>query len=140
MAEIRGEIEHEILRLEEELRQAEMRVDREALEQFYADDIMVTAPVGVVVDKPLVQEEIRRASTARIEVFDKSDVKVRAYGETAVASYRLIVKGEHEGIEISQQFRVTDVWLRREGRWQVVSRHTAVMALPHAAAGGSSEK
>jgi len=139
MAETRGEIEHEILKLEEELRQAEMQVEAEALERFYADDIMVTAPVGIVVDKPLVQEEIRRAGSARIEVFDKDDIKVRAYGDTAVTSYRLTVKGQNEGIEISQQFRVTDVWLRREGRWQVVSRHTALMALPHAASGGSLE-
>src|SRR5262249_5634446 len=137
MAESKGETEHEILRLEEELRQAEMRVDAEALERFYSDDIMVTAPVGVVVAKPLVQEDLRRARTANVEIFDKDDVKVRAYGETAVASYRLTVKGQHEGIEISQQFRVTDVWLRREGLWQVVSRHTAVMALPQAASGGS---
>jgi ketosteroid isomerase-like protein len=139
MTESKGGIEHEILRLEEELRQAEMRVDAEALDGFYANDIMVTAPVGVVVDKPLVQEELRRARTARIEVFDKDDVKVRAYGETAVASYRLTVKGQNEGIEISQQFRVTDVWLRRAGRWQVVSRHTALMALPQAASSCSQQ-
>jgi ketosteroid isomerase-like protein len=128
----KGEIELEILKLEEELRQAEMRVDVETLEQFYADDIMVTAPIGVVVDKALVREELRRAGTARVEVFDKDDFKVRAYGETAVASYRTTVKGEHEGVEIRQQFRITDVWLRRDGRWQVVSRHTAVPASPHA--------
>jgi len=138
MTESKGEIEREILRLEEDLRQAEMRVEAEALEHFYADDIMVTAPVGLVVDKPLVREELRRAGSAQVEVFDKDDVKVRAYGETAVASYRLTVKGQHEGIEISQQFRVTDVWLRRAGNWQVVSRHTAIMALPQAASGGST--
>ena len=140
MTEGKGEIEHEILRLEEELRQAEMRVDAEALDRFYADDIMVTAPVGLVVDKPLIQVELERARAVRVEIFDKDDVKVRAYGETAVASYRLTVKGQHEGgIEISQQFRVTDVWLRRAGTWQVVSRHTAVMALPQAASSGSQQ-
>jgi ketosteroid isomerase-like protein len=138
VTERKGEIEHEILRLEEELRLAEMRVDVPALDRFYADDIMVTAPIGLVVDKPLVQEELRRAKAVRIEVFDKDDIKVRAYGETAVASYRLTVKGQHEGgIEISQQFRVTDVWLRRAATWQVVSRHTAIMSLPQAASGGS---
>ena len=138
MTETNGEIEREILRLEEELRQAEMRVDAEALERFYADDIMVTAPIGVVVDKPLVREELRRAGSAKVEVFDKDDVKVRAYGETAVASYRLTVKGQNEGVEISQQFRVTDVWLRRAGLWQVVSRHTAIVALPNAVSGAST--
>lgn len=134
--ENKGQIELEILNLAEELRQAEMRVDREALGRFYADDMMVTAPIGIVVDKPLVEEELRRAATARVDVYDKDDIKVRAYGDTAVASYRLTVKGEHEGVEISQQFRITDVWLRREGRWQIISRHTAVMAHPQAAKTG----
>ena len=41
----------EILNLEEQLRQAEMRVDRAALDAFFADEIMVTAPIGIVVDK-----------------------------------------------------------------------------------------
>jgi ketosteroid isomerase-like protein len=132
MTENRGETELEIMTLAEELRQAEMRVDVEALERFYAEDIMVTAPVGIVVDKPLVREELRRAATAEVEVYDKDDYRVRVYGDVAVASYRLTIKGQHEGIEINQQFRITDAWLRREGSWQVISRHTAVMAPPQA--------
>jgi hypothetical protein len=41
-------VEQEILRLEEELRQAEMQLDIATLDRTYADDIMVTAPVGIV--------------------------------------------------------------------------------------------
>ena len=134
MNEIKDAIELEVIKLEEELRQAEMNVQVEALERFYADDIMVTAPIGCVLGKSHIRDEISRARTARVEVYEKDDFQVRAFGETVVASFRLTVKGQHEGVEISQQFRLSDVWLRREGKWQVVSRHTAIMAAPQAIA------
>jgi TonB family protein len=51
-----NDVEREILRLEEELTHTEMRVDVDALDKVYADDIMVTAPIGLVVDKPAVIE------------------------------------------------------------------------------------
>ncbi|MCA1601868.1 MAG: nuclear transport factor 2 family protein, partial [Acidobacteria bacterium] len=78
-------IETEILRLEEELTQIEMRVDVQALDQIYADDIMVTAPIGICVDKPAVMTEIRAAAEkAVVDKYDKNDLKVRVYGDTAV--------------------------------------------------------
>ena len=132
MDEMKGAFELEVIKLEEELRQAEMSVQVEALERFYADDIMVTAPIGCVVGKSQIRDEIRRARTARVEVYEKDDFQVRAFGETVVASFRLTVKGQHEGVNISQQFRLSDVWLRRGGEWQVVSRHTAIIAAPQA--------
>ena len=118
-----------------------MAVDLEVLDQVYAEDIMVTAPIGIVVDKGAVREEIRRAAGARVEVYDKDDYHIHTYaGDVAVASYRLTIKGQHEGIEINQQFRITDAWLRRNGRWQVISRHTAIMAAPQANTSSQAHK
>ncbi len=129
-----GEIEQEIQKLEEELRQAEVRLDKEALDRIYADDIMVTAPIGIVVDKSAIWEEVRNAAgRAKVETFNKDDMKVRAYGDTAVASYQLTIKAQYEGQDISQNLWITDVWLKRQGRWQVISRHTASIAQPQAA-------
>ena len=131
----------EILQQAEALRRAEMAVDLTVLDQIYAEDIMVTAPIGVVVDKAAVRDEIRRAAGARVEVYDKDDYRIHTYGgDLAVASYRLTVKGQHEGIEINQLFRITDAWLRRNGRWQVISRHTAIMAAPQANASNQAHK
>ncbi len=124
-----GEIEREILRLEEELRQAEMRLDMATLNCTFADDIMVTAPIGIVVDKPAVMAEVHdAASNAKVETFDKDDFKVRAFGDTAVASYRLTAKARYQGQAINRQLRLTDVWMKRQGHWQVVARHTANIA------------
>ena len=124
-------VEKEVLKPEEELTQTEMRLDVEALDRIYADDIMVTAPIGLCVDKPAVMNEVRQASQkAKIEKYDKDDLKVRAYGDTAVTSYRMTAEATLEGTEIKRQFCITNVWMRREGRWQIVARHTANLEQP----------
>lgn len=119
-------IERDIFRLEEELAETEMRVDVEALDQIYADDIMVTAPIGICVDKAAVTTEIRAAAEkAVVGKYDKSDLKVRVYGDTAVSSYRMSAEATFEGTEIKRQLCVTNVWMKRNDRWQIVARHTA---------------
>jgi ketosteroid isomerase-like protein len=121
-----NKIEKEILQLEEQLTQTEMRVDVEALDRIYADDIMVTAPIGICVDKPAVMTEIRQAAEkAVVGKYDKDDLKVRAYGDTAVSSYLMSAEATFEGIEIKRQLCITNVWMKRNGQWQIVARHTA---------------
>jgi ketosteroid isomerase-like protein len=120
------QVEKEILTLEDELTQTEMRLDVEALDRIYAEDIMVTAPIGICVDKPAVMSEVRQASAkARIERYDKDNLKVRAYGDTAVSSYCITAKATFEGTEIDRQFCITNVWMKRGAGWQIVARHTA---------------
>jgi len=121
-----NEVEKEILRMEEELTQTETRLDVEALDRIYADDIMVTAPIGICVDKPAVMSEIRQAAEkAIIGRYDKDDLKVRAYGETAVSSYRMNAWATVEGTEIKRALCITNVWMKRNSHWQIVARHTA---------------
>ena len=120
------DVEKQILWLEEELTQTEMRVDVEALDRTYADDIMVTAPIGICVDKPAVMTEIRQAAEkAVVGRYDQDDVKVRAYGDTAVSSYRMTSEATFEGTQIKRSLCITNVWMKRDGQWQIVARHTA---------------
>ena len=121
-----NEVEQEIRKLEEDLTQTEMRLDVEALDRIYADDIMVTAPIGICVDKPAVMTEVRQAAEkAVLGRYDKDDLKVRAYGDTAVSSYRMTAEATFEGTEIKRQLCITNVWMKRNGSWQIVARHTA---------------
>jgi ketosteroid isomerase-like protein len=118
--------EKEIMRLEECLTQTESRVDVDALDRIYADDIMVTAPIGVCVDKPAVMSEIRMAAAkAIISRYDKDDLKVRAFGDTAVSSYRMTAWATVEGQEMKRSLCISNVWMKRNGHWQIVARHTA---------------
>src|SRR5512147_2681333 len=117
-----NDVEREITKLEEELTHSEMQLDVEALDRIYADDIMVTAPIGLCVDKPAVMTEVRQArDKAKVEKYDKDDLKVRAYGDTAVTSYRIIAKAKFEETDIDARFCITNVWMKRQGRWQIVA-------------------
>jgi ketosteroid isomerase-like protein len=121
-----SETEKEIVKLEEQLAETEMRVDVPALDRIYADDIMVTAPIGICVDKPAVMSEIRQAAEkAVIGRYDKEDLKVRAYGDTAVSSYRMTAEATFEGMDIKRSLCITNVWMKRDKEWQIVARHTA---------------
>jgi len=131
-----GEDERRMLRLEEELRQSELSVDISKLDQIYADDVMVTTPGGVVVDKSVVMAEFHQIADkaavgqAKIESYNKDEIKARTYGDTAVTSYLATVKGQFEGTDVNRQFQITNVWMKRQDRWQIVARHTASIESP----------
>jgi len=121
-----NELEKEIVKLEEELTQTESRLDVDGLDRIFADDIMVTAPVGICVDKPAVMSEIRMAAEkAIVGRYDKDDLKVRGYGDTAVSSYRMTAWATVEGTESKRALCITNVWMKRNSHWQIVARHTA---------------
>ncbi len=54
---------------------------------------------------------------------------MRAYGDTAVTSYRITAKAKFEETEINRRFCITNVWMKRQGRWQIVTTHTANLEL-----------
>src|SRR5215813_3836367 len=117
-----NDIEKQIFKLEEELTQTEMRVDVDALDRIYADDIMVTAPIGICVDKPAVMTEICQASDkAVVARYDKDDLKVRAYGDTAVSSYRMTAEATVDASQIKRSLCITNVWMKRNQSWQIVA-------------------
>jgi len=121
-----NDTEKEVVRLEEDLTRTEMRLDVPALDRVYAEDIMVTAPIGICVDKDSVMTEVRQAAAnAVIGRYDKNDLKVRSYGDTAVSSYRMTAWATFEGKEIKRELCITNVWMKRNGDWQIVARHTA---------------
>lgn len=55
-----------------------------------------------------------------------SDVAIHVYGngETAVMRSRYTMRATVAGQDRSGPLLMTDVWVKRDGRWQVVARHT----------------
>jgi len=130
-----GTIEQEILTLEENLTQAKRQLDIAAFDRIYADDVLFTAVTGEVCGKAGLMTEAARgvaerdAATGQGRKFstsiDKEDIRVVTHGDTAVASYRFVVRVQGEGIDIHRRYRTTNVWLKRAGQWQVIGGHMA---------------
>ena len=53
------------------------------------------------------------------------DVQVRVYGDTALMTSRNVLRATFDGKDWSGELYLTDVWVRRDGRWQVVRRHAS---------------
>jgi Domain of unknown function (DUF4440) len=73
-----------------------------------------------------------------IESFEFTTIDVRTYGHVAVVGVRYRQTGSLDGQDRSSEYLLTDVWIRRKGRWQLVSRHST--ALSAAASGGGSPR
>jgi uncharacterized protein DUF4440 len=49
------------------------------------------------------------------------DLSIRMYGETGIATSLLIIKESRNGVEEIRKYRVTNVYVKRGNRWQLVS-------------------
>jgi ketosteroid isomerase-like protein len=63
-----------------------------------------------------------------IESFEFVDVEVRVYGHVAVVASRYRQKARLDDLDRSGTYLMTDVWLRRGGRWQLVTRHSTALS------------
>ena len=130
--------DQEIVSQEAELLRAKQTLDLELLRRIYADDLMMTGVLGEpTCSKPAIIEEVRRGIALRESAIasgrpvqmsaENEDMKVAACGDTAVASYRFVVKVKGENLDIHRRYRTTNVWTRREGGWQIVAAHTSLV-------------
>jgi len=65
-------------------------------------------------------------SSVHVEVAEISDLKVRMHGNTAVVTGAYHEKGESNGKRYEYHDRLTDVWMKLDGSWQVVASHYSV--------------
>jgi Ketosteroid isomerase homolog len=140
----------EILQQEEQLAHAKRTLDLNAIDSIYADDLLLTGVLGEpTCSKSAVMEEIRRgiaeregAKTRGAEfetVTENEDTKVMALGDTAIANYRFVVSIKGPNLDLRHRYRTTNVWAKRDGRWQIVAAHMGFVLDPQQAAMLSGE-
>ena len=113
-------VEAEIRRLEDERGQAMLRRDAAALDRILADDLTYTHSSGRVDTKP----DFIRSYTAtdqRYVAFDRDNVRVRVYGDAAVVTGTAKVHVKSDTRDAKFEIRFVDVYVRRNGRWQMVA-------------------
>ena len=135
----------EILRQEEQLADAKRTLDLDALNRIYADELLMTGVLGEpTCTKAAILDEARRgiaqreSAVASGQAFETScnneDVTVATHGDTAIANYRFVVKFTGPNVDVHRRYRTTNVWIKRDGRWQIIAAHTAFVLDPKQAA------
>jgi ketosteroid isomerase-like protein len=93
--------------------------------------VMTTGRTGRVTTKAEELAEILSPTTGggedRVE-----DLRVQAYGVTAVATFRLVSTGADRTGPYRRTARYTEVWIYRDARWQLAASHSSLIraALP----------
>ena len=118
-----------ILELGRHWANAERAGDADALEPLLADDILLVGPLGFVLDKTQYLGS-RRSGELRHETLTWDDVRVRAYGDAAVAVGALTQRTTYQGRDASGRFRITQVAIRRGDHWILAGLHYSPIAQP----------
>jgi ketosteroid isomerase-like protein len=95
------------------------------LASLLADDFVITVEDGNVYSKAGYITHSADASV-HVEVAELSDLKVRMHGNTAVVTGAYHEKGQSGGKRYEYHDRLTDVWMKVGGNWQVISSHYSV--------------
>jgi ketosteroid isomerase-like protein len=100
---------------------ARIKGDVAFLEKFYAKDLVITCS-----DSSLIQRNADIALFAKGDVkpdsIENDDLKVSLYcSDVAVVTGRETLKGTYKGHYGEGSLRFTDVFVHRDGRWQLLS-------------------
>jgi ketosteroid isomerase-like protein len=114
---VQKETERYILESERQWAESVATGDSSAIERILADDFIGVDPKGGLYNKQQMIADTRNAP--KYFVSNRlNDVKMRFYGDTAVA------QGSETWEKYSGErgrFVWTDTWIRRNGRWQIVA-------------------
>ena len=114
--------------IEQQLAKAWVNRDRATIDAILAADWSVTDAAGRSLTKQQVMQESFESDDRKIEAMAVDDVKVRTFGDTAVATGRTRATGSYRGTSASVVLRFTDVFVRRDGRWQAVASHGSTVS------------
>jgi len=116
-------LKDELVRLEHLWAEAVQRRDLSLLERLLGEEFSLTTgrPGFEVVSR---KEWLDVTQTRYVvESFEYLGFDIHVYGHVAVVRSRYRQKGSMDGKDRSTAYLMTDVWVRRDGRWQAVSRH-----------------
>ena len=115
-----ADAEKEVAKLSKQMTDAFVKGDMAFADGVTADDWMIIVGNGSVGDKSQLLKNVKDG-TLKYEVLDKSEMKVRVYGEAAVVTGRAQSRIKVKGQEVGGIDRFTEVFVRQGGKWRCVS-------------------
>lgn len=117
-----GSVEGAVMQMEREWAAAMIKGDTATLDRIVASDWVLTNPGGQMQTRADSMAELK-SGALKFESSAAQDIAVRVFGDTAIATGRSVDKSTYKGKDVSGEYRWTDVFVKRDGRWQAVSTH-----------------
>lgn len=123
-----AEVVAAITQMENDSVKADLAGDSSFIEKNYADDFTGGFSGGRWETKESLLADAKDTANNKMTSEQISDLKVRVYGDTAIATYKdsydAMIRGEHRVKTVLS----TDVFVRQHGIWKEVANHSSVAA------------
>jgi Domain of unknown function (DUF4440) len=113
-------VEKLLMQMERDWGNAQIKKDYAAVDKILAADWQGIDYDGQIVDKATYMAHMR-SEQSTLQSEELSQMKVRVFGNTAVVTGRDTEKSTDRGKDSSGTYVWTDVFVLRNGRWQVVA-------------------
>ena len=113
-------VSEELVGLSHELVRAVKEHDAQRLDALLAAEFSLDGAAGTLSRDELLEAA---AGAYAIEDFAYHEIDPQVYGNTALVVSRYRQTAKIDKRDASGELRITDVWVRRDGRWQIVRRH-----------------
>ncbi len=124
----------ELTRLLKEFLAGASRNSAEVHDRFWADDLIYTGSTGRRRGKAEIMKDVRSAPAPKpgdpTSNYTAEDIRIQQYGNTAIVAFRLVGATENDGKKEISNFLNTGTFLKRTGKWQVVSWQATRMPRP----------
>lgn len=115
-----GSDEQTMRMLDRELAIATYTADINWFRLHLADDYVLITASGATTTKAQLIEQLK-ASSFKMELYEPTEVAVRAYGSTVIVSGRMLQKYTSSGERVTADLRYSNVWIKTEDGWFNIS-------------------
>lgn len=115
----------DIINLENKWTEALTKKDEDAFRKFLPENFIYTEN-----DKMYSRDEVLQSLMSPAETVDEAsneDMQVHLYGNTAIATGWLIVKGHGSDGKFNRKYRYTDIWIKNDNTWQIIAAQDYLM-------------
>lgn len=113
--------EAELVRRTQELYDAVVPGNQAPWKKYFADDSIFADEKGRTMDKTKLVADIAPMPAGYSGAIKIEQVQSRIYNNVAILSYDANETERIFGQNLSARYHVTDIWLRRDGNWQIIA-------------------
>ena len=126
-----GRVEAELMQLERDIGEANIKRDKAFFERVEADEFIFTDSAGGITNKAEdVASLDQPVGELKLVSYIVDEIKIAVYGKTAVVWGRVTTTSRGKDREVVGKSRFTDVFVKRNGRWQIVAGHSSRLREP----------
>jgi hypothetical protein len=108
------------------------RNDAAMHDRFWAEDLIYTTSSGRRKGKADIMRDLRSVPAPKtgepLTIYSAEDIRIQQYSDTAIVAFRLVGTTKKEGKTEVANYLNTGTFLKRKGKWQVVSWQATKMA------------